>query len=324
MTDEVRRLGQTDIKISPVGLGVMQFAGGKGMFKMMYPELSQATMETIIKSAWDGGINWFDTAEMYGGGRSESSLSLALKANEIKNEDVVVATKWWPLFRTAKNIKRTVDVRKRNLAPYSIDLHQIHQPISFSTPEDEMNAMADLVEAGIIRSVGVSNFDSLRMRRAHTALQKRGIPLASNQVQYNLLDRRIEANGVLDTAKDLGITIIAWGPLASGILSGKYHKDPGVLNSRPFGRRARLQRKLDESRILVETLNEIAAANGVTAAQVALNWLIHSHGDTVVAIPGATQPHQAKTNANVMKFQLSPNEMDRIAEASHQAVFVCD
>ena len=321
MTTEFRQLGQTGIKVTPIGLGVMQFAGGKGMFRVMYPELTQDTMNSIIKTAWDGGINWFDTAEMYGAGRSERNLVQALQANGIKDSDIVIATKWWPLFRNAGSIKQTVNVLRKYLHPYAISLHQIHQPISFSSPEDEMNAMADLVEAGFIQSIGVSNFNAERMRRAHAALQKRGLSLASNQVQYNLLDRSIEKNGVLETAKELGITIIAWGPLASGILSGKYHKDPDVLKGRPFARRMRLQRRLKASRPLINVLDSIAGDHQVTIAQVALNWLIHAHGDTVVAIPGATTPRQAETNAEVMGFRLSSEEMNRISEASKIEAF---
>jgi len=230
MTIRLRKLGKTDLQITPIGLGVMQFAGGAGLFRAMFPRISQDTMNDIVKTALDGGINWFDTAELYGRGRSEKGLAAALKSNGITNGDVVVATKWWPFLRTARNIPRTIGDRQRYLNPYTIDLYQVHQPISFSSPEQEANAMADLVESGLIRSVGVSNFDEERMRRAHAALQKRGLALASNQVQYNLLYRGIETNGILDAAKELGITIIAWGPLSSGLLTGKFHSNP---DSRP-------------------------------------------------------------------------------------------
>jgi aryl-alcohol dehydrogenase-like predicted oxidoreductase len=234
-----RKLGRTEIEITPIGLGVMQFAGGKGVFRAMFPEITQPSMNEIVKQALDGGINWFDTAELYGSGRSEQGLANALKAAGKTDEDTVIATKWSPFLRTARNIPRTIAKRQQFLEPYNIDLYQVHQPYSFSSPqpysfsspEAEMNAMADLVEAGEIRSVGVSNFNSEQMRRAHTALEKRGLPLASNQVQYSLLERSIETNSILDTAKELGITIIAWSPLASGLLTGKFHKDPSVLQN---------------------------------------------------------------------------------------------
>jgi aryl-alcohol dehydrogenase-like predicted oxidoreductase len=318
MTLKLRKLGKTDIEITPIGLGVMQFAGGAGMFRAMFPKLSQDTMNGIVKTALEAGINWFDTAEMYGHGRSERGLAIALEANGVADADVLVATKWWPFPRTARNIPRTIEDRRHYLNPYTIDLYQVHQPISFSSPEDEADAMADLVESGLIRSVGVSNFSADRMRRAHAALQKRGLPLASNQVQYNLLNRQIETNGILDAAKELGITIIAWGPLSSGILSGKFHKDPGVLNDRPFGRRLRLQRVLDGTRPLIAALDEIADAHQVTVAQVALNWLVHFHGDTVVAIPGASKPHHAQDSAVAMNFILSESEMTHIDDLTRK------
>ena len=198
----MRKLGRTDIEITPIGLGVMQFAGGHAVQRVMFPAMDQGSMDDIVKAALDGGINWFDTAEFYGFGVSEQGLASALQAAEKRDEEVVVATKWNPLLRPAGNIRRTIGNRQRYLNPYTIDLYQVHFPMPFSSPEAQMNAMADLVEAGEIRSVGVSNFDAERMRRAHAALAKRGLPLASNQVQYHLLHRQIETDGILDAAKE--------------------------------------------------------------------------------------------------------------------------
>lgn len=312
-----RHLGQTDIRISPVGLGVMQFSG-RGIFRFMFPKLSTETMNKIVQAALDGGINLFDTAEVYGKGYSEQALANALRAAGQKNNDVVIATKWSPFFRTAYNIPRTISDRQRNLAGYTIDLYQIHQSYSFSSTETEMNAMADLVETGKIRSVGVSNFSVGQMRRAYVALAKRGLPLASNQVQYSLINRGIESNGILDTAKELGVTIIAYSPLGSGLLTGKFHNDPDALRNTPFGRRVLLRRRLEKSRPLITALEEIAAAHDVTPSQVALNWIINFHGDVVVAIPGASKVHHAQQNAGAMNFALSERAMERIDELSRQ------
>jgi len=190
----------------------------------------------------------------------------------------------------------------------------VHNPASFSSVEAEMNAMADLVEAGKVRAVGVSNFSAARMRRAHAALAKRGLPLASNQVKYSLLDRRIERNGVLGAANELGVTIIAYSPLEMGLLTGKFHRDAGALRSRPIGRRLSLRRKIERSRPLIATLEEIAAGHAVTAAEVALSWLINANRDTVVAIPGASKPAQARESAGAMGLALTPDEMSRIDE----------
>lgn len=313
-----RALGKTGIEVSPIGLGVMQFAGGKGMFRAMFPEIPQSQMNGIIKAALDGGINWFDTAELYGRGRSENGLANGLKAAGVESGDVIIGTKWSPMLRTAGNIPKSINARIRYLDGYAIDLYMVHQPYSFSSPEDEMNAMADLVEAGKIRSVGVSNFDADRMERAHAVLEKRGIPLAVNQVQYSLLHRNIETDGVLEVAKDLGVTIVAWSPIAQGILSGKFHRDQAVLLSTPFGRRMMLRRNLERTRPLIGILEDIAAKYNATPAQVALNWVINAQGETVVAIPGVSKVDQAVQCAGAMDFTLSDEDMDRLDVASSE------
>ncbi len=168
---QTRNLGKTDIQVTPIGLGMMEFSRGGGLFGYAFPVVSQDEKNATVKAALDGGINWFDTAELYGNGVSEASLAAALKASGKRDQEVVVATKWWPMFRTARNIPRTIQDRLRYLDGYSISLYMVHQPYSFSSPEAQMDAMADLVAAGKIRSVGVSNFNPERMRRAHAQLQ---------------------------------------------------------------------------------------------------------------------------------------------------------
>jgi aryl-alcohol dehydrogenase-like predicted oxidoreductase len=312
----MRNLGKTDIRVTPIGLGMMEFAGGGGLVGPAFPVIPQAEKNATVKAGLDGGINWFDTAELYGAGISEASLSMALKAAGKKDGEVVVATKWWPLFRTARNIPRTIQDRIRFLDGYTISLYMVHQPFGLSSPEAEMEAMANLVESSKILSVGVSNFNADRMRRAHEALRKRGLPLAVNQVRYSLLDRSIEKNGILDTAKELGITIIAYTPLALGLLSGKYHKNPELLKKKRLFWRIRLQRGVAITWPLVNALEEIGLKYKAAPAQVALNWVIHSHGETMVTIPGVTGVHQAEESAGAMKFKLSDDEMARLNELS--------
>ncbi len=311
-----RTLGETNIQVSPIGLGVMELSGGGGLLGRAFPVIPQAEKNAIIQAALEGGINWFDTAEIYGAGVSEQSLADGLKSAGKQPGDVVVATKWFPIFRTAGNIPHSIADRLRFLGGYPIDLYYIHQPYSFSSPEAEMNAMADLVEAGKIRSVGISNFGPDRMRRAHAALQKRGLPLATNQVRYSLLDRKIENDGTLETARELGVTITAYTPLGSGLLTGKFHKNPELLKKKSFIWRSRMQSQLESSRPLVAALEEIAANYQATPAQVALNWLICFHGDLVVTIPGATKAQQAADNAGAMRFRLSDAELARLDELS--------
>jgi aryl-alcohol dehydrogenase-like predicted oxidoreductase len=316
---ERRSLGKSSIAVTPVGLGCWQFSGGFGIVGGFWEALPQDTANQIVATALQHGINWFDTAEIYGRGRSERALATALTAAGRKDRDVVVATKWWPIPRTARSITATIAERLRCLGPFSIDLYQVHQPFSFSSVEAEMDAMAELVRRGQIRAVGVSNFSAKQMRRAHAALARYGIPLASNQVVYSLLKRRIETNGVLAAARELGVTIIAYSPLAQGLLTGKFHDDPQSIKSRPGPRRympsfraAGLARSLP----VVTELRRIAAEVQATASQVALNWLLSMHGDTVVVIPGATRARHAEEAAGAMGFRLSPEQLERLDVAS--------
>jgi aryl-alcohol dehydrogenase-like predicted oxidoreductase len=296
----------------------MELSGGGGLLGYVFPVIPPEEKNAIIKAALDGGINWFDTAEMYGAGVSEQSLATGLKAAGKSDKEVVIATKWFPIFRTAGNLPHSIKNRLRFLEPYSIANYMVHQPYGFSSPEAEMNAMADLVEAGKIRSVGVSNFNPSRMRRAYAALAKRGLPLACNQMYYSLLHREIETNGVLETAKELGVTITAYTPIERGLLSGKYHKDPALLERMSGWRKISIKRNLERTRPLINVMDEMAAKYEATIAQVALSWVIHFNGETVVTIPGATKVRQAEEAAGAMKFQLSDEEMTRLDEVSRR------
>ncbi len=307
-----RRLGQSQVEVTPIGLGGNKFSGGSGVFRFFSPQLKQEQVNTIIRAALDGGITLFDTAELYGFGRSELAIAGGLKAAGIADEDVIIVTKWSPFLRTASNLKRTINTRLRCLAGYAIDLYLIHFPYSFSSIAREMAAMAGLVEAGKIRAVGVSNFNERQMRQAHAELGKYGLPLAANQVQYSLLHRDIESNGILAAARELGVTIIAWGPLASGVLSGRYHRDQQLLGRQPLGSRFTVGRRLNRSRQIVETLFEIGSKYQASPSQVALNWLVTSQGENVVAIPGASSVEQVAQNAAALSFQLAEEDMARL------------
>lgn len=312
---EKRHLGKTDLQVTPIGLGCWQFAGAGGFSGMVWKSPPQEEVDKIIKVTLDGGINWFDTAEMYGRGRSEQALATALCKAGMEN-DVVIATKWSPFFRTARNIPRTIDKRIECLAPCKIDLYQIHLPYAFSSVEAQMNAMAGLVKEGKIKYVGVSNFSAVQMRRAHAALAKHGLPLASNQVRFNLLDRNPEKNGVLDAAKELNISLIAYSPLAQGLLTGKFHKNPELIKKTPFMRRMLLGRQVEKTRNLIKKLEDIAGSHNCSVSEVALNWTVNYHGDVILAIPGATKAEHARQNIGALTLRLTPQEMASLDEES--------
>lgn len=314
----LRRLGRTDASVSSIGLGCWQFSSGSGLVGGFWPALPQDLVDEIVERSLAGGITWFDTAEAYGAGRSEFALARSLEKAGKRPGEVLVATKWMPVGRFASSLAATIDERLKQLAPWPIDLHQVHQPFGLSSVEAEMEAMAELVAQQKVRFVGVSNFKARHLRRAHAALARRGLPLATNQVKYSLLDRRIESNGTLAAAKELGVTIIAYSPLEQGLLSGKFHRDPSLLAGtgyrrwRPAFRASGLAR----SRPLIDELEQVAQAHGATSSQVALAWLLTFHGDAVVAIPGATKTRHVEENVGAMGLTLSRKELERLDELS--------
>jgi aryl-alcohol dehydrogenase-like predicted oxidoreductase len=315
----LRQLGQSDLMVSSIGLGCWQFSRGKGLAGSYWPVLQEEEIRNIIAASLEEGINWFDTAEGYGRGESERMLKQSLDTLGKSIDDVIIATKWNPFLRTAKSIIRTIDERLKNLKDYRIDLYQIHNPLSFSSTKAEMRAMARLVQSKKVRYIGVSNFSAKKMEKAYNELRNYGINLVSNQVRYSLLARRIETNGILDTARKLGISIMAYSPLAQGLVSGKFHDDPTLIKKRGGYRRyigAFKPKGLEKSRPVIDALRKIAERHQVTTSQVALSWVLNSHGDIMVAIPGATKPYQAKDNAASMKLKLTKDEMDLLDRVS--------
>jgi aryl-alcohol dehydrogenase-like predicted oxidoreductase len=314
-----RKLGKTDIEITPIGLGCWQFANGGGFAGGYWGSVPEEEAEKIVAVSYNGGINWFDTAESYGNGNSERALANALKSCAIESSEVVIADKWNPVLRFASTITGTFKEREEALQGYPIALYQIHNPASLSSLRAQMKAMAELVKEGKIKAVGVSNFSAEMMRRAYKLLENEGVVLASNQMHYNLLHRNIEKDGVMDAARELGITIIAYSPLAQGVLTGKFHNNPAMRNSRSMVRRLRgtfSKRNLERSRPLVAELRDIASKYEARPAQVALNWLVTAHGDMVVAIPGASSSSQAEQNAAAMDFTLTEEEIKKLDDLS--------
>jgi aryl-alcohol dehydrogenase-like predicted oxidoreductase len=311
-------LGHTDLRVSRLGIGAMVW-GNMSTAPWWSPARSAYGPTSSIKdqrAALDAslaaGVNFVDTAAMYGKGVSERRVGELTAGKE-----VVVATKFpYAYFSRAGSLPATLDESLARLRRTRIDLYQIHYPLPWMPIPALMNLMADAVEAGKIRAVGVSNFSAAQMRTAHAALARRGIPLASNQVQYSLLHRNPETDGVLAACRELGITLIAYMPLASGALTGKYS-----ATNRPAGWRRYMGyfrgKNLASLTALVELLREIGARYDRSPSQVALRWLIEQ-GD-VLPIPGAKNAHQASLNAGALTFTLDTADVDALREASDSA-----
>jgi aryl-alcohol dehydrogenase-like predicted oxidoreductase len=195
-----------------------------------------------------------------------------------------------------------------------IDLYQVHQPVSFlMTQKTLMNALADEVKQGRILALGVSNYSAEQMREAHKYLGDRGIPLAVNQVRYSLIDRQIETNGILDTARSLGVKILAYSPLAQGLLTGKYTSTKPPIGARQFSARFGND-GLFKIEPLLKLLRQTAEGHDRTIGQVALNWLI---AKGVVPIPGAKNAEQARQNAGALGWQITSEEIELLDRVSN-------
>jgi aryl-alcohol dehydrogenase-like predicted oxidoreductase len=308
MTDLIP-LGKTDLQISPLGLGTWQW--GDQMFWGYGKTHTDADIQAAFQVSLEAGITFFDTAEVYGLGRSEKLLGDCFRT---AGRPVAIATKFMPFpWRLGKwALRRALKFSLARLGLERVDLYQLHWPFPPVSIETWADALADIVQDGLTRAVGVSNYNAGQMLRVHERLARRGVPLASNQVEYHLLDRAVERNGVSKLCQDLGITLIAYSPLAKGILTGKYAPDnpPPRLRDQVYTRNW-----LARSQPLVRQLREIGQnQGGKTPAQVALNWLICKGA---LPIPGVKNARQAQDNAAALGWRLTEAEVAALDETSN-------
>jgi aryl-alcohol dehydrogenase-like predicted oxidoreductase len=307
--EEFIRLGSSELRVSPLGIGTwawgdrLYWGYGRGGY-------TDADLESAFQVSRAAGINFFDTAEVYGRGRSERLLGQFVRN---AGDHVVVATKFFPYpWRWQRgSLLRALQGSLDRLGLDGVDLYQIHWPSPPVPIETWMAGLADAVEAGLIRAVGVSNFNPDQTRRAHAALAERGVPLVSNQVQYSLLHREPERSGLLDVCRELNVTLIAYSPLAKGVLTGKY-----TPSNPPSGLRGRRYKRefLEQIQPLVALLREIGQAHGgATPAQVALNWIICRGA---VPIPGAKNAQQAQENVASLRWRLTDEDVTALDTAS--------
>ena len=291
-----------------IGIGTWawgdRFVWGYGN-KYREEDIVQAFQESI-----DNKIVFFDTAEVYGQGKSESFLGKLIPGSQLS---VKIATKIMPFpWRLGKNsLRHALNGSLTRLKLEKVDLYQMHWPLPPVPVERWMAQMEGVFQEGLIRAVGVSNYDLEQTRRSVIELKKQDIQLASNQLEYHLLERRIEKNGVMDYCHQNGIKVIAYSPLAMGILSGKYTPE-----NPPKGARASQYSSsfLNKIQPLIKLLKRFGQDHeGKTASQVALNWVICKGA---LPIPGAKNAKQSGENAGGSGWRLTNQEVQQLDEMS--------
>lgn len=270
---------------------------------------SDAEVEEGFRVSLENGVTLVDTAEVYGNGRSERMLGQFLKETDTP---VIVATKFFPMpwrIRRA-SVTRALRHSLERLELERVDLYQIHWPSPIIPIEQYVEGLVAAHRLGLTRAVGVSNYDKNQMQRAVTTLARHDIPLASNQVEFHLLNRRVEKNGLLARCQELGVRLIAYSPLAMGLLTGKYspkNPPPGMRGGKYGG-------ILKDIQPLIHLMTEIGQDyGGKSPAQIALNWVICKGA---LPIPGAKNVRQAEMNAGAAGWRLTTEQVKALDEAS--------
>ncbi len=287
-------LGSTDIRVSRIGTGTNRWAFGE----------NDEPVFQVYKSLLDKGVNFFDTAEIYTGGKSERLLGACYKRD---GRQSIIASKYRPSSsrRTESDFLEALDGSLRRLGVETLDLYYIHMPPSAQSIEDLMDYMAEACTSEKIRAVGVSNFDAEQMRRSAAQLERHGVKLAANQVEYSLLNRGTETNGVLEACKDLDASLVAYRPLGRGQLASVVMAGSSS--------RAAVGSKSESN--LESVIRSIAGDHGGSVSQVAINWLLR-RDDIVIPIPGATKVDHALENVGALDWVMSEAEFNELDEAS--------
>jgi aryl-alcohol dehydrogenase-like predicted oxidoreductase len=307
------RLGQSPVEVVPLGVGC--WAWGDQEYWRYGLDHGPRDVVAAFDACLEAGLDLFDTAEAYGWGKSEQIVGALVRRSR---RSLAVATKYAPLAGRGgpRAIAKGLAGSLRRLGLGRIDLYQLHWPDRDEAPiAAAMDVLADAVEAGQVRAVGVSNFRASEMREAYDALARRGVPLAANQVRYSLLHRSPEVDGVLDACRELGVTLLAYSPLEQGLLSGKYGG-----RSLPPGPRGEDDRfspsNVAAAEPVIAELRSVAAARGVDEAAVALAWLLAKPG--VVPLAGAKNGDQAARNAKALDIVLDEAEVARLERATER------
>lgn len=304
-------LGKSGLNVSRVGFGCM------GLAEFYGEALSNKEAHAVLDGALDRGVTFFDTADMYGSGRNEEQLSGFLKR---RRDDVVLATKfairrdgdgsWLGVSNDPAYIKQACDASLKRLGIDVIDLYYMHRRDKSAPIEESVGAMGDLVKAGKVRAIGLSEVSVETLEKAH-----RTHPIAAVQSEYSIVTRDREAE-FIPACRKLGVAFVAYSPLGRGLLTGAYRspKDFSAGDYRMAGSPRFQEGALEKNLSLVDQMAEIAEAKNATPAQIALAWLL-SKGDDIVPIPGTKKLMRLDENLGALKISLTPDEVAAIERA---------
>lgn len=301
-------LGDSGISVPPLGVGT--WAWGQRFIWHYGDEYGEEDVRAVYREALDAGLHLFDTAEIYGRGASEQLIGKFMA--EYPDARPVVSTKFNPATRFSKRgFRKALEASLERLGLDAIDLYQVHIPVSPLNIEVWAEAMADAHDEGLVRAVGVSNFDAKQMERARVVLGKRCVPLATNQIQLSLLHRKHEKSGLLECCADEHITPLAYSPLAQGLLTGKYTPE-----NRPTGHRHGrwTPRRIGRLEPLLEQMRKAGDAHGgKTLGQVAINWVIQKGALPLV---GMKTPAHLREALGALGWKLRKTEIAALDDIS--------
>jgi len=302
---ERRRLGRSDLTVSSIGIGA--WAWGATQVWGYGKAYGRREVEEAWWKAVEMGVNFVDTASVYGNGESERIIGDLLRRTD---QEMVVATKYFPVHLLSRSVRGAAERSLRRLGLKEVDLYQVHWPNPVMSLRGTMREMERLVREGKVRHIGVSNFNVRQLEAARSYLSREDV--VSNQIHYNIIRRKPERDGMVDHARREGVTIIAYSPIAQGILTGKYGPGAHPGGLRRFSSRF-TRGSLRKVAPFLEQLRQAGGEDCGTMAQKALAWLLKD--PNVVVIPGVKNARQTEENLGAASCSLSDEELASIEEA---------
>jgi len=318
-----RKLGRSGLLVSELCLGTNMYGGAGDKFWKNFGGLGQAQVDAVIARALEGGVNFIDTADGYSMGESETLVGQALRNLKVERAQLVVCTKGGMATSPGPNgggasrahLLHACEQSLRRLQTDYIDLYLLHTYDSLTPFEETLRAFDDLVRAGKVRYVGCCNFAAWEVMKALGISERERLArFEIVQCNWSLATRDIERE-VVPLARSEGVGIMAWGALLSGVLTGKYQRDGSSDRPGRFG--GAIRPPLDHGRVhdIVDVLRAVAAAHEVTAAEIALAFLLHEPAATSI-IFGATRPEQVAANLRASGLKLTADEYQCIDQVS--------